>query len=148
MRAVIQRVREASVCANNETVAKIGLGILVLLCVEQGDTDEDARYLSEKIVNLRIFSDENDTPNLSVLDVHGELLSVSQFTLAGDARKGRRPSYSNAAPPTVAKPLFELFCRLCSEKIPLKTGVFQADMKVSLINDGPFTILLSSRKEF
>lgn len=148
MRAVIQRVLNAFVTVNGSLISAIDNGMLVLVCVENGDTVKDAEYLSEKTVNLRIFPDINDTPNLSIVDKGGEVLAVSQFTLAADARKGRRPSYSNAAPPEIARPLFDLYCEKVSKQVKVKTGIFQTDMKVALVNDGPFTILLSSRKEF
>lgn len=148
MRAVIQRSQNASVCVNGELVSSINSGMVILVCVEEGDTEKDAQYIAEKAVNLRIFSDQNDIPNLSLVDTKQEMLAISQFTLAADARKGRRPSYSNAASPKLAKPIFELFCTEAARFVPVKTGIFQTDMKVSLINDGPFTVLLSSRKEF
>lgn len=148
MRAVIQRVIRADVSVNGEQVSKIEKGLMVLLCVQTGDTEKDAAYMSDKILNLRIFPDENDVPNRSVLDIGGEILAVSQFTLAGDARKGRRPSYSSAEEPVRAKELFDLFCETSRAYVPVRTGIFRTDMQVSLTNDGPFTILLSSRKEF
>lgn len=148
MRAVVQRVINASVSVSEKEVCRIDKGLLVLLCVETGDTEKDVGYMCDKILNLRIFPDDNDVPNLSLIDVKGELLAVSQFTLAGDARKGRRPSYSTAEAPLPAKILFDVFCESSATHVPVKTGIFRADMQVSLINDGPFTILLSSRKEF
>ncbi|SHH16312.1 D-aminoacyl-tRNA deacylase [Thermosipho atlanticus] len=149
MRAVIQRVLNASVNVNGKTIAKINKGILVLLGVGKHDTDEDAKYLSDKIVNLRIFDDEQGKMNLSLIDIKGELLIVSQFTLFGDCRRGRRPSYSESAPPTQAKKLYEKFIEY-SKKYGLKveTGTFGAYMEVSLINDGPVTLLLDSKKVF
>lgn len=148
MRAVVQRVCNASVSIDDSQVCSIGKGLMVLLCVEHGDTQKDAEYMSDKILNLRIFDDDNGIPNLSLLDIQGELLAVSQFTLAGDARKGRRPSYSSAELPAAAKVLFDCFCVRSASFITTQKGVFQADMQVALVNDGPFTILLSSRKEF
>lgn len=148
MRAVIQRVLQAEVKVAGVTVNKIDKGLLAFLCIERGDTEKDIQYMSDKIINLRIFPDSDDVPNISLLDAKGELLAVSQFTLSGDARKGRRPSYSSAELPAVARLLFDSFCELTSKSVPVKTGVFQADMQISLVNDGPFTILLSSRKEF
>ena len=148
MRAVIQRVAQAGVSVNNVVINNIGRGLLIFLCVERGDTEIDVRYMCDKIINLRIFPDKESIPNLSLLDIKGEMLVVSQFTLAADARKGRRPSYSNAELPDTAKNLFDLFCSLASDYITIKTGIFRTDMQVSSVNDGPFTILLSSRKEF
>lgn len=148
MRAVIQRVINSSVSVGGADVCSIDKGILVLLCVERDDSEKDVNYMADKILNLRIFPDQNDIPNLSLLDIKGEMLAVSQFTLAGDARKGRRPSYSSAELPEKAKPLFELFCKNSASFVTVKTGIFREDMKVSLINDGPFTVLLSSKKEF
>lgn len=148
MRAVVQRVLNAAVSVNEKEICCIKKGLMVLICVEKGDTEKDSAYMAEKIINLRIFSDEDNTPNLSIKDINGELLAVSQFTLAGDARKGRRPSYSGAESPESARQLFDLFCAITARTVPVQTGVFRAHMQVSLINDGPFTILLSSRKEF
>lgn len=148
MRAVIQRVSSASVSVRGSVISQIGPGIMALICVETGDTERDVSYMSDKILNLRIFEDENDVPNLSLLNTGGELLAVSQFTLAGDARKGRRPSYSSAELPEKAKELFDLFIASVSEFVSVKTGIFREDMQVALVNDGPFTILLSSKKEF
>lgn len=148
MRAVVQRVTKAEVSVSGSSVSKIEAGLLALICVESGDTEKDVDYMSEKILNLRIFSDEKDIPNLSLLDIKGELLAVSQFTLAGDVRKGRRPSYSNAENPEKAEKLFNRFCEISNRFIPVRTGIFRTDMQVSLVNDGPFTILISSRKEF
>ncbi len=149
MRAVIQRVTGASVTIGGEEVDRIGEGMLVLLGVGAGDTEEDARYLAEKTVNLRIFSDEADKMNLSVLDTGGGILVVSQFTLYGDCRKGRRPSYTVAAPPETANALYEYYVgevRKFTSRVG--TGRFQEMMQVSLINDGPVTLLLDSRKNF
>ncbi len=149
MRAVIQRVTEASVTIGNEEVGRIGGGIMVLLGVGAGDTEEAARYLAEKTVNLRIFADEADKMNLSVLDTGGEILVVSQFTLYGDCRKGRRPSYVSAAPPETANPLYESYVRELRKFTPrVGTGRFQEMMRVSLVNDGPVTLLLDSKKSF
>lgn len=121
---------------------------MVLLGVETGDTEKDAQYMADKLLHLRIFEDENGVSNRSVLDTQGSILLVSQFTLAGDARKGRRPSYINAARPEEAVPLYEQVKTLLREQIPVQCGTFRADMQVALVNDGPFTILLSSRREF
>lgn len=149
MRAVIQRVSEASVTIGGEVTAKIGKGLLVLLGVGADDTIEDARYFAEKTKNLRIFSDDADKMNLSVLDIGGEALVVSQFTLYGDCRKGRRPSYASAAPPDAANALYESYVKELSAFIPnVQTGRFQEMMQVSLVNDGPVTLLLDSKKNF
>jgi D-aminoacyl-tRNA deacylase len=149
LRAVVQRVSEAGVSIQGDETARIGRGILVLLGVGAEDTEDDAGYLAEKTVNLRIFPDEEDKMNLSVLDVGGEILVVSQFTLYGDCRKGRRPSYIAAAPPDTAKALYESYVRQLSRFTPgIATGRFQEMMNVFLINDGPVTLLLDSRKNF
>lgn len=148
MRAVVQRVTGASVTIGEEKTAEIGKGLLVLLGVETGDTEADAVYMADKLLHLRIFEDEKGVSNLSVLDTKGSILIVSQFTLAGDARKGRRPSYINAARPEEAVPLYEKVKALLKGQIPVQCGTFRADMQVALVNDGPFTILLSSRREF
>ena len=148
MRAVVQRVTEASVTVNGETVGKIGAGLCVLLGVSTDDTEADADYLADKLSALRIFDDENGVPNRSVTDVGGAILLISQFTLLGDARKGRRPSYIDAARPEQAIPLYERCVRKLKAAVPVETGVFGADMKVRILNDGPFTILLDSRKGF
>ncbi len=130
-------------------ISHIGAGHLVLLGVEQKDTDQDAEYLADKTVNLRVFEDDKGKMNLSVKNIEGELLVVSQFTLYGDCRKGRRPGFSAAAAPEVAELLYEKFCRLCEQQgVPVKKGVFRAHMEVSLVNDGPVTMLLDSRKTF
>lgn len=143
MKAVIQRVKKASVTINNELFSEIGQGILVLLGVEKNDTLEQAEYLADKIVNLRIFEDENEKMNFSLADIEGEMLIVSQFTLAGDCKKGKRPSFDTAAKPDTAIPLYEKFIELVkNQNIPVKTGVFGAMMDVSLINDGPVTFIL------
>lgn len=148
MRAVIQRVTSASVTIAGEMTAQIEAGLMVLLGVETGDTEKDAQYMADKLLHLRIFEDENGVSNRSVLDTQGSILLVSQFTLAGDARKGRRPSYISAARPEEAVPLYEQVKALLRKQIPVQCGTFRADMQVALINDGPFTILLSSRREF
>lgn len=149
MRAVVQRVKSASVSVDGETVAKTGAGILVLLGIAADDTQKDMEYIADKCVNLRIFEDADDVMNLSVGDIGGEILLVSQFTLYGDARKGRRPSYSKAAPPDTASGIYEQAVSVFRQKYAnIKTGRFQAHMEVELINDGPVTILLDSNKEF
>ncbi|WP_289050468.1 D-aminoacyl-tRNA deacylase [uncultured Acidaminococcus sp.] len=149
MRAVVQRVTEASVTVEGKTVGSIGSGLMVLLGVEQGDTEKDGAYLAEKLAGLRIFEDEAEKMNLSVQQVGGSILLVSQFTLLGDVRHGKRPSFTQAAPPREADALYEdLADRLRQKGIPVETGQFQAHMEVSLVNDGPVTILLDSRKVF
>ncbi len=149
MRVVAQRVTGAQVSVDGKPVGEIGNGLLVLLGVARDDTEEDANYLIDKTLNLRIFSDEQGKMNLSLLDTGGALLVVSQFTLYGDARKGRRPSYIDAAEPEQANALYEYFVRQARSKgIRVETGVFQAMMQVKLTNDGPVTILLDSRKNF
>ena len=149
MRAVIQRVERASVSVEGEIRGQIGAGFLVLIGVEEGDGDADFRYIAEKVPNLRVFEDEQGKMNRSLLDVGGELLAVSQFTLLGDARGGRRPSFITAARPETADPMYErLVAEWRARGIRVETGVFGAHMKVSLVNDGPVTILLDSRRRF
>ena len=149
MRAVIQLVKEASVTVDDSMIAEIGPGLLVLLGVHKNDTPRDARILAEKIANLRIFPDQGKLMNLSVLDVGGEILVVSQFTLYGDCRKGRRPSYAEAAPPQLAEELYEMFIRETAKlNIPVSGGKFQAMMDVKLVNQGPVTLLIDSTKSF
>lgn len=149
MRAVIQRVERASVSVEGEIRGQIGAGFLVLIGVEEGDGDADFRYIAEKVPNLRVFEDEQGKMNRSLLDVGGEVLAVSQFTLLGDARGGRRPSFITAARPETADPMYErLVADWRARGIRVETGVFGAHMKVSLINDGPVTILLDSRRRF
>jgi D-tyrosyl-tRNA(Tyr) deacylase len=149
MRAVIQRVSRAKVTVDAETVGQIENGLLVLLGVSKADAEVDADYLAEKITGLRIFEDANEKMNLSVMDIHGEVLVVSQFTLYGDMRRGRRPSFDDAAPPERARELYEYFVtRMRAAGIKCKTGQFQATMKVELVNEGPVTILLDSTKLF
>jgi D-tyrosyl-tRNA(Tyr) deacylase len=143
MRAVVQRVRQASVSANNEVVGAIGPGLVVLLGVKSDDGEAEARWLAHKVANLRVFADEQGKMNLSALDVGGAVLAVSQFTLYGDVRKGFRPSFTDAAPPEVAEPLVDFFVqRLREEGLHVETGVFQAMMLVEIHNDGPVTIVL------
>lgn len=145
MRAVIQRVREAQVSVEGEIVGQIRHGLLVLLGVTTGDTEAEANFLSEKIIRLRIFSDQAGKFAYSVQDVGGSLLVVSQFTLYGDTRKGRRPSFTAAAEPTTAKPLYEYFVACCQRRhISVATGHFQAHMTVQLENDGPVTLILDT----
>ena len=145
MRAVIQLVREASVTVDGQITGRIGTGLLILLGVHQDDTNKDVTYLAEKTVNLRIFADENGKMNRSVRDVGGEILVVSQFTLLGDCRKGRRPSYSTAAPPALADQLYQSFIsEIIKLGVPVATGKFQAMMEVRLLNDGPVTLIIDS----
>ncbi len=149
MRAVIQRVSRAKVSVDNKITGEIGKGILVLLGICDEDSEKDAVYLLEKIINLRIFEDAADKMNLSLLDTRGELLVVSQFTLYGDARKGRRPSFIKAAAPEKANRLYAFFVSEAGKQIgKVETGQFQAMMDVELVNDGPVTILLDSEKLF
>lgn len=148
MRAVVQLVSEAKVTVEGDSVGSIGEGLVVLLGVTADDTDKDIDYLVDKIANLRIFPDSEGKMNLSLLDIGGEVLVISQFTLFGDCRKGRRPSYSHAAPPKLAKHLYELFIDKMKTLLPVASGTFQAMMRVHLINNGPVTILLDSRKNF
>lgn len=149
MRAVVQRVKRARVSVNGQTTGEIGSGLLVLLGISANDDDSDADYLSDKIINLRIFEDENVKMNLSLLDYGGELLVVSQFTLYGDTRRGRRPSFINAAKPDYADRLYEYFFAKARESVgSVATGRFQAMMDVELVNHGPVTILLDSEKIF
>jgi len=143
MKCVLQRVKKASVTIENELYSEIKQGILVLACVEKEDTEEKIEWMSNKIVNLRIFEDETGKMNKSVKDIGGELLVVSQFTLAGDCKKGTRPSFDKAEKPEIAKKMYEkMINKLKSLNIETKTGVFQAMMDIELINDGPVTIIL------
>ena len=147
MRVVIQRVKNASVKIDGNVNGKINTGFLVLLGIASTDTKQYVDYLVKKVVNLRVFSDENDKMNLSLKDVNGELLVISQFTLYGNCREGNRPSFIEAAKPDVAIPLYEYFVEECKKQITVvETGVFGADMKVSLLNDGPVTIIIESKK--
>ena len=148
MRAVVQRVTGASVKVDGETVGAICDGLCVLLGVSVDDAETDADYISDKLLGLRIFDDANGVPNRSVVDIGGAILLISQFTLMGDARKGRRPSYIFAARPEQAIPLYERCIAHLRTAVPVETGRFGADMKVSIQNDGPFTILLDSKKGF
>ena len=149
MRAVVQRVKNASVFVEDAEISRIENGILVFLGIAGDDTEKDMEYIVEKCVNLRIFEDAENVMNLSVQYIEGEILLVSQFTLYGDARKGRRPSYQKAASPDMARGLFQKCIWLFEQKYSkVRTGKFQADMQVALINDGPVTILLDSKKDF
>lgn len=146
MRVVVQRVKHASVTINGTVNGKINNGFLVLLGVQSTDSEQDVDYLVKKVTNLRIFSDENDKMNLSLKDVNGELLIVSQFTLYANCKEGNRPSFVEAAKPDVAIPLYEYFVSECTKIIPVvETGIFGADMKVDLLNDGPVTIIMDSK---
>jgi D-tyrosyl-tRNA(Tyr) deacylase len=148
VRAVVQRVKKASVAVDGATVGAISHGLLVLLGVGTGDTADDARYMAGKIARLRIFSDSQGKMNLDVQEVGGGILAVSQFTLYGDCRRGRRPSFSQAAPPQTAEELYEEFVRELKQLgVPVATGVFQAHMDVELVNDGPVTLIVSSEGE-
>ncbi len=148
MRAVVQRVSRANVTIGGEVAGKIGPGLLVLLGVEDGDGPEDAAYICEKLLGLRIFEDEAGKMNLDILQTGGEILLISQFTLLGDARHGRRPSFIRAARPETAIPLYEAAVELLGQKLHVETGRFGAEMQVELVNDGPVTILLESKKLF
>lgn len=149
MRAVVQLVAESHVTVEGQEVGRIGQGLMVLLGVEDGDTEADSAYLVDKVCNLRIFEDAEGKMNLSVQDVGGSLLVVSQFTLLGDARKGRRPSFSNAARPEQANDLYEKFVAQCrGNGLTVETGQFQTHMVVRIDNDGPVTLLLDSKKLF
>ena len=149
MRCVIQKVTHASVVVDDETVGEIDDGYMVLVGAENGDTEADAHYCAEKIAGLRVFEDENDKMNLSLADVGGSVLLVSQFTLLADARHGRRPDFIQAARPEVAEPLCETVKTIIESKgVHVETGRFRTHMRVSLVNDGPVTILLDSRKKF
>lgn len=149
MKAVIQRVTEASVTINNEKVADIGQGLLVLVGIEDADTQEDIDWLTAKIVQLRIFNDENEVMNKSVQEVKGDVIVVSQFTLHASTKKGNRPSYLKASKPAIAIPLYEAFVLSMEKSIGKKvqTGQFGADMKVSLVNDGPVTIIIDTKNK-
>ena len=149
MRAVVQRVSRAQVTVNGEIVGKIGLGLLVLLGVGRDDGEADATYLAEKIAGLRVFEDAQGKMNRSVQEVGGSVLAVSQFTLYGDVRRGKRPSFDAAAPPEKARQLYEFFVeQIRAAGLPCETGRFQEMMKVELVNEGPVTILLDSGKSF
>jgi D-tyrosyl-tRNA(Tyr) deacylase len=149
VKALLQRVTEASVSVGGEVVGRIGQGVVVLVGVAQGDSEKDARYLAQRTVNLRIFSDEAGKFNLSALDIGGELLVVSQFTLLADTRKGRRPSFTDAAPPPQAEELFTLFVdEARASGLRVETGRFQQYMQLEIHNDGPVTIMLDSKDKF
>jgi len=149
MRAVVQRVAEADVSVGGTVTGAINKGLMVLIGVEEEDTEKDSAYMADKVIGLRIFEDEEEKMNLSVKDVDGQILAVSQFTLLGDARKGKRPSFIKAARPQMANQLYRHFIDCIKEEgIPVEEGVFQAEMTVRIHNDGPVTILLDSRKIF
>ena len=142
MKLVVQRVKMAEVTVSGKVVGKIDKGLMVLLGVKEGDTKKEADFLANKLVNLRIFEDENEKMNLSVQDIKGKILIVSQFTLYGDASHGNRPSFIEAAKPDEADKLYEYFCNKCKEKVEVETGMFRQHMEVKLINDGPVTIII------
>lgn len=149
MRAVLQRVSRAEVTVDGEQVASIGKGYLVLLGVTHSDGESDARYIADKIASLRLFEDEAGKINMGITDIGGEVLLVSQFTLYADCRKGRRPSFTDAAPPEMADRLYQRVAEMLRDAgLPVQTGVFGAHMQVALVNDGPVTILLDSEKRF
>ena len=149
MRAVLQRVSKASVTVDGQVVSSIGDGLLVLLGIEDADGQEDVEWLANKMVNLLIFNDENDVMNRSVVDIDGEIIVVSQFTLHAQTKKGNRPSYIKAAKPNVAIPMYEGFVAVLEQKLGKKvgTGIFGADMKVELLNDGPVTIIIDTKNK-
>ncbi|MCI6818047.1 MAG: D-aminoacyl-tRNA deacylase [Eubacteriales bacterium] len=148
MKAVVQRTARASVSIDGNTVGRIDRGLLVLLGIEPDDGEADIEYMVKKCSGLRIFEDENGKMNLSVQDVGGSILLVSQFTLLGDARKGNRPSFTGAAVPEKAIPIYERVISELAKRLPVQTGVFGADMQVELVNDGPVTILLDSKRTY
>ncbi|MGI6364934.1 MAG: D-aminoacyl-tRNA deacylase [Bacillota bacterium] len=148
MRLVIQRVSRAAVRVDGETIGQIDSGLMILVGVGREDTPEDARYLADKTADLRIFPDVSGNMNRSLVDIGGSALVVSQFTLYGDCRKGRRPSWHLAADPELGRALYEEYCRLLGQRVPVETGIFGAMMDVEIHNDGPVTILLDSKREF
>lgn len=149
MKIVLQRVRNATVVVENKTVGEIKKGVCLLVGIEKGDSEENARYLSNKITELRIFSDNKGKMNLSLLDIQGEVLAVSQFTLAGSVRKGRRPSFDKAEEPSRAEKLFDFFVKEIKQKgLKIETGLFAANMNVHLVNDGPVTFVIESKNNY
>ena len=149
MRAVVQRVSEASVEVDGKITGAVKAGFCVLVGVGQQDDEKDAQWLADKVCDLRIFEDEQGKMNRSLIDVKGALLAISQFTLFGDARQGRRPAFIDAAPPEMAKPLYDRFCAACRARgIDVQEGVFRATMQVRIVNEGPVTLLLDSKKVF
>ena len=147
MRALLQRVQKAEVVVDNRTVGKINQGWLILLGVCVTDTEQDLIYLVDKCLGMRAFTDKNGKMNLSIIDIKGEFLVVSQFTLYADTKKGRRPSFTQAAPPSLAEPLYEKFCAFLAKSSKVERGVFGAHMDVSLVNDGPVTIMIDSQQK-
>lgn len=148
MRVVVQRVSQGRVFVDDKVTGSIGRGLVILLGVKDGDTEEDARWLAEKCVNLRIFENDEGKFHFSLLDIRGEILVVSQFTLYGDCRKGRRPSFTDAAPPEVAEGLYEKFIEILRQTgLRVETGVFASRMRVEIRNDGPVTLIVDSEKE-
>lgn len=149
MRAVVQKVTSSTVAVDNKVIGSIGKGFNILIGISTDDTFEDLKYIKDKVINLRVFEDENEKMNLSLLDVKGEILAISQFTLYGDCRKGRRPNFMNAMAGNEAKSLYEEFVAMLKETgLKVETGEFGANMKVDIQNDGPVTILLDSKKGF
>ncbi len=150
MKAVIQRVTKASLDVDKKRISEIGTGLLVFLGIGKGDLDEDRDYLIKKISNMRIFEDENEKMNFSVMDIDGEILCVSQFTLYASTKKGNRPSFDNACPPQEAKKIYDDFCNALSLAVSkeIKKGIFGADMKINALNDGPVTIVIDSKNRF
>lgn len=147
MRCVVQKVNKSSVTVDGKLISEIGRGLNVLVGFTDTDTEEDIKYCVRKIVNLRVFEDENDVMNKSVIDENGEILSISQFTLYGDTRKGNRPSYIRALGGDKALPMYERFNELLNQEVPTKGGVFGADMKVEILNDGPTTIIIDTEQK-
>ena len=147
MRCVVQKVNKSSVTVDGKLISEIGRGLNVLVGFTDTDTEEDIKYCVRKIVNLRVFEDENDVMNKSVIDEKGEILSISQFTLYGDTRKGNRPSYIRALGGDKALPMYERFNELLNQEVPTKGGVFGADMKVEILNDGPTTIIIDTEQK-
>jgi len=148
VRAVVQRVSKAKVTVSGRITGKIDKGLLVLVGIGRDDDGSDVEWLVDKTLNLRVFEDENEKMNLSLIDVSGALLAISQFTIMGDARKGRRPSFTEAAEPEAARALFNDFLQMASKTVKVETGIFQAHMDVELVNSGPVTILLDSKRVF
>ncbi|PVD16578.1 D-tyrosyl-tRNA(Tyr) deacylase [Mesotoga sp. Brook.08.105.5.1] len=148
MRAVVQRVSKAKVTVSGRITGEIDKGLLVLVGIGRDDDGSDVEWLVDKTLNLRVFEDENEKMNLSLIDVSGALLAISQFTIMGDARKGRRPSFTEAAKPEAARALFNDFLQMASKTVKVETGIFQAHMDVELVNSGPVTILLDSKRVF
>lgn len=147
MRAILQRVTEARVRVDGKIVGEIAHGLVILFCAEKNDTTDDVAYFAGKIAKMRVFADADSKTNLSVLDINGAALAISQFTLAADWRKGNRPGFSRAAAPNEAKALYEQLCELLADQgIPVERGIFAADMSVELVNDGPFTIVMDSNE--